>query len=130
MPGRFCASCGERRVGSDDLSFKRFVEHTLEAFTHVDGKVFNTLRTLFLVPGQLTADYLRGRRKPYLAPVPLFLACNLVFFLLLPLVRFNTFTTPLAVHMNDLPYSSVATEIVQHKLAATGEPLQTYAVRC
>src|SRR5205814_5534374 len=129
MPGRFCASCGEKRVGPDDLSLKHFAEHTVEAFTHIDGKVFNTLRTLLFAPGQLTADYLRGRRKPYLAPIPLFLACNLVFFLLLHWVHFDTFTTSLASQMNGQPYSAVATHMVQHKLAVTGEPLQAYAVR-
>lgn len=34
------------------------------AFANADGKFFLSLRFLLTRPGGLTADYLRGRRKP------------------------------------------------------------------
>ncbi|MDP2136554.1 MAG: DUF3667 domain-containing protein, partial [Candidatus Didemnitutus sp.] len=63
--GQFCAQCGEKRVGPGDLTLRHFVEHMLEAFTHADGKIFLTVRLLLARPGRITADYLRGKRKPY-----------------------------------------------------------------
>jgi len=129
LSGPFCASCGEKRIAADDLSFRHFFEHTLESFTHIDGKVFATVRALVGTPGQLTADYFRGRRKPYLAPLHLFLVINLLCFLLMPLLHWNTFTTPLYTHLNQQPYSVKATAAVQAKLKASGETLNAYAAR-
>ena len=129
LSGPFCANCGEKRIAADDLSFKHFFEHALEAFTHLDGKVFATVRALVGTPGQLTADYFRGRRKPYLAPLHLFLVINLLCFLLMPLLHWNTFTTPLYTHMNQQPYSLKATAAVQAKLQASGESLDAYSAR-
>jgi len=64
QPGRFCARCGEKRIDAADHTLRRFGEHLFEAFTHVDGKIFLTVRSLLFRPGRLTADYLHGKRKP------------------------------------------------------------------
>ena len=37
-------------------------------------------QSLITQPGLLTDAYVRGRRKPYLAPLQVFLIANLVFF--------------------------------------------------
>jgi hypothetical protein len=49
-------------------------------FLHLDGKTFQTLRLLFLKPGALTVEFLRGRRASYVSPVRLYLICSLLFF--------------------------------------------------
>ena len=90
---RYCGTCGERRVEPDELGFRRFLhalgEELVPAFDAGDadplkrmgGRVFRTVYTLFRYPGRLTADYIAGRRRPYLKPVQVFLTVSLLFFL-------------------------------------------------
>ena len=52
---------------------------------------FKTVRTLhsLLIPGWLTAEYLAGRRQPYLTPFKVYLVCAALFFLSAPLAGFR-----------------------------------------
>jgi hypothetical protein len=125
--GKFCAHCGEKRVEAADHTLRRFLEHMLEAFTHADGKVFLTLRLLLAQPGRLTADYLRGRRRPYIPPLQLFLIGNLVFFLLHPLIGSNTLTTDLNTHLHYTWHNAVAGALVAPRLAARAVTAEAYA---
>lgn len=47
----------------------------------VDGRIFRTIRLLFTRPGQLTADFLSGRRARYVHPLRLFLVVSGLYFL-------------------------------------------------
>jgi hypothetical protein len=128
MPGKFCAHCGEKRVGPDDHTLLRMLGHLFEAFTHADGKVFLTLRTLVTHPGRLTADHLRGKRKPYIPPLQLFLIANLIFFLLHPLIGVsNTLTTNLDTHLHYLWHSPVAEALVVPRLKSRQLTIEAYA---
>ncbi len=128
MGAKFCAHCGEKRLGTDDHTLRRLFEHMFAAFTNVDGKVFLTLRYLLTQPGRLTADYLRGRRKPYIAPLQLFLIGNLIFFLLYPIIGgAKTLTTDLDTHLHYLWHSSVAQSFVTPRLAARTQSVEAYA---
>jgi len=49
-------------------------------FLHLDGKIFQTLQLLVTKPGELTLEYLRGRRARYISPVRLYLTLSLLFF--------------------------------------------------
>lgn len=51
-------------------------------FVSIDGKVANTLRLLLLRPGELTVEYLKGRRARFLPPLRLYLMCSVALFLL------------------------------------------------
>lgn len=46
------------------------------------GRVYRTVYALFRQPGQLTADYIDGRRQPYLKPIQVYLTISVIFFLL------------------------------------------------
>jgi hypothetical protein len=61
---RFCGGCGEKRLEHHDLTITGFVGHALESLTHVDGRVFRSVRDLIVRPGALTAAYMRGQRRP------------------------------------------------------------------
>lgn len=79
LHGPFCHRCGQA-AHSPVRSFAHAVEEVFESFWHLDGRIFRTLRRL-LVPGALAADYLAGRRAPYVAPMRLFvILCVLAFF--------------------------------------------------
>lgn len=38
-----------------------------------------TLRVLFFSPGKMTADYVSGKRQPYMNPIKFYFACSLFF---------------------------------------------------
>lgn len=128
MGAKFCAHCGEKRLGPDDHKLRRMFEHAFEAFTHADGKIFLTLRLVLTRPGQLTADYMRGRRKPTIPPLQIFLICNLIFFLLYPIIGgTKTLTNDLDAHLHYLWHSELARSMVEPRLAARTITAEDYA---
>ncbi len=128
MASKFCAHCGEKRRGAEEHTLAHVLGHLTEAFTNADGKVFLTLRLLLTQPGQLTADYLRGRRRPYIPALQLFLIANLIFFLLHPLIGgSNTLTTDLDAHLHYMWHSALAQSLVAPRLAARALSVESYA---
>src|SRR6516225_11479891 len=71
--GEFCHNCGERQFHQDELGIRHFASHALHETTHLDTKVFATMRYLFTRPGYLTVEYVEGRRSRYMKPLSLFL---------------------------------------------------------
>ena len=62
------------------------VHQALHDFVHLDGRIVRTTRKLFLEPGELTAELLRGRRAPYISAIRLYLTFSLIYFLLTAIV--------------------------------------------
>jgi hypothetical protein len=52
----------------------------LDEFLKYDAKLLKTLRSLMLRPGQLTNEYIAGRRVAYISPLRLFFIVSTVFF--------------------------------------------------
>jgi hypothetical protein len=72
--GRYCSACGEKFLSEADFSFKHFLFHHIpHEVMHWDGKLGRTLRELVFAPGAMAAEYVRGRRQPYLNPLRLYL---------------------------------------------------------
>jgi len=83
--GKFCAHCGaetEVEVPSAGEFLHEFVGH----YVAIEGKLPKTLQRLMFRPGQLTVDYLHGRRMAYISPLRLYLTLSLVVFALIRLV--------------------------------------------
>ena len=82
--------CGQRRIRPEDLSARRFFRESFEELADLRVK-FKALRTLrgLLKPGWLTAEYLAGRRQPYLSPFKVYLVCAALFFLSAPFAGFK-----------------------------------------
>jgi len=78
-------------------------------------------------PGELTAAYLRGQRKPYVGPVPLFLMANVLFFATEALLGGQVFNTPLSSHLRTQPWSPLAATLVTQRLADLDTTLALYA---
>jgi hypothetical protein len=127
LDGNFCAHCGEKRPARADHTLKHFLGHLLEAFTHADGKIFRSLRLLLTEPGRLTADHLRGKRKPHIPPLQLFLLANLVFFLLHPLIGSNTLTTDLNTQLHYTWHHAIVESLVAPRLALRALTVESYA---
>ncbi|MCC7466511.1 MAG: DUF3667 domain-containing protein [Saprospiraceae bacterium] len=79
--GQFCHSCGEKRIAASDLSLRYYAQTLLADFTHLDSKLFRTIRLLLTRPSALSEAYVTGRRSRYIKPLQVFLLVNLVFFL-------------------------------------------------
>jgi hypothetical protein len=80
LGGQYCGQCGQR-------SRSRLIsiwELTREAFgdlLELDSRLWRTLIPLTVRPGQLTRDYLEGRRARFMPPFRTYLVLSIVFFL-------------------------------------------------
>jgi hypothetical protein len=81
LGGPYCQTCGQKAAGPN-VSLHDFFHEAFHEFAHVDGKIVQTLRLLLTRPGELTCDFLAGRRQRYVSPLRLYLTCSLIFFAL------------------------------------------------
>ncbi len=79
LTGAYCQSCGQ--AARVHRSLWHMAEELLHGILHFDSKAWRTLPALLLRPGQLTRDYIDGKRKRYMSPFILFLFLNFVMFL-------------------------------------------------
>lgn len=82
--GAYCSRCGES-ITAHAPTAGEFIHEFVGHYVALEGKLWQTLRLLLLRPGQLTAEYLRGRRVPYIHPLRLYLTLSLVMFALIKL---------------------------------------------
>src|SRR5262249_46773073 len=84
LTGRFCPQCGGPRPHHDDLALRHLLHDAVHEFTHVDGKIWRTIRALIFEPGRLTKEYWEGRRGLWIRPFRLYLTIYILHLLLLP----------------------------------------------
>ena len=68
----------------------QFVHQIIESVTHADSRLWRTMKLLWLRPGQLTLEYIEGRRVSFLPPVRLYFVFSVIFFALVSLSRPRT----------------------------------------
>lgn len=124
--GRYCAACGEELRTAAVPSLASFVRDSVSDVTSVDSRLVRSLRALIARPGMLTAEFLAGRRVPYIRPLQLFLICNLYFFLLQPVLGSTGISMPLRVHLQVSPYRDLAQKMVDNRLTASGTSFEEY----
>lgn len=112
----FCPRCGEKRITTHDYSVVHFFEHALETFTHFDYRSLRALKLLVFRPGELTRDYLKGRRKAFVGPLQMFVILNVLF----AVVGGNTFRTPLYVQERDAPFAGLKRSMVEKQIERRG----------
>src|SRR5206468_8575282 len=78
---RFCPACGQAAVDPNP-TLREFAHEAAGEFLLWDGKLATTFRLLLTKPGELTREYLGGRRARYLSPLRLYLTCSVLFFAL------------------------------------------------
>lgn len=78
LQGAYCHACGQQ-AANPLRSLHHAIEDVFESFWHLDGRVFRTLRELF-VPGRVACNYLAGQRVRYIAPLRLFVVLTLLTF--------------------------------------------------
>lgn len=122
--GHYCPACGEPAVHEGDLRLAHLTHEFLHEFTHIDGKIWRTLRNLLLAPGRLTKEYWEGRRGQWIRPLRLYLVISA-----LQLILASNAAGPLgfrvwAVHTakGDINYS-IGTRPQAARGAAAGSPV-------
>jgi hypothetical protein len=124
--GTYCSQCGEKVLDPQEKSIKAFFMGVFSAITSLDGKFLHTLKIMIARPGEVSYQYMNGRRIPYYRPMSMFFVANLIYFLF-PL--FNSLNSNLYVQMNQLPHSRIAKEIVNKRIAAESIPFETFEIR-
>lgn len=84
LQGHYCHDCGQSVV-NPIRDTAHALEEVFEAFWHLDGRIFRTLRDL-LWPGRVAINYLAGQRAKYVAPLRLFVVLSVVTFFVAQLV--------------------------------------------
>lgn len=80
VQGHYCQHCGQENIEPKE-TFWGMVTHFFYDITHFDGKFFVTLKDLFVKPGFLSAEYIKGRRVTYLHPIRMYIFTSALFFL-------------------------------------------------
>ena len=92
LHGEFCHQCGQS-MHNPIRHAGHAIEEFFEAFWHLDGRLWRTLRDL-MVPGRTARNYLAGHRQRYIAPLRLFVVLSvLTFFLGALTIHFDSTTT-------------------------------------
>ena len=125
--GRYCNHCGEKVIEPYERSIRFFIDSVFNAFTFVEGKFWNTLRTVFRYPGQYTRDFSEGIRQRYMKPIAFFFVGNVIYFLF-PLF-INTFATPLHNHPNMEFYGGLASDWIESRLQQEQLTFEEFAVK-
>ncbi|MBC7941830.1 MAG: DUF3667 domain-containing protein [Chitinophagaceae bacterium] len=96
---RFCPACGQEtnirppRIGE-------FMQQFAGAYFASEGALWRTLKLLLLRPGELTRQYLAGRRKYYVLPLRLYLTISLVTLLATRVVAGLSLEEPGAIQVD------------------------------
>ena len=127
----FCEFCGEKRFVEKELSLVKLLNDLFSLLTDIDGKLLKTVSLLIRKPGQLSLDYIAGIRKSRLNPIQIFLIANIFYFLFSSFYQFNTYNTPLNIHLNasNFIHKDIANELVNKEIVLTGETLKEYGAK-
>jgi len=79
LRGQYCGSCGQR-ARSRLISLWELLRDAFGDLFEFDSRLWRTLIPLLASPGQLTRDYLAGRRARYMPPFRMYLVLSLIFF--------------------------------------------------
>jgi hypothetical protein len=83
--GHYCAECGQETDPSPP-SVREFANHFFGNYISVKGTFAQSLWRLLSKPGQLTVDYLAGRKRAYILPLRLYLTVSVITLLTMTLL--------------------------------------------
>ncbi len=126
LAGDYCSQCGQHAHAHRTVS--AFLHDLAHGVLHFEGKVWRTLPMLLWHPGELTRDYVEGKRARFVSPMALFLFS--VFLMFAVLGMSGSITAPDSGKVRDEMVSNVAkdeaklTELTAERteLVAQGTP--------
>lgn len=78
LAGAYCYACGQS--SHIHRSLLHMFEEVLHGIFHFDTKAWRTIPALIKRPGQLTKDYIQGKRTSFVSPLALFLFLIFLMF--------------------------------------------------
>jgi hypothetical protein len=81
VQGRFCHVCGQENI-IPHQNFWSLTKHFIYDIFHFDGKFFDTVKYLFIKPGYVAKEYVKGKRMSFLDPIRMYLFTSAIFFLI------------------------------------------------
>lgn len=123
----FCSRCGEQPLVPHDLTLRGLSEKLLHALTSIDARAARSALCLLRHPGELTLAWVRGARKPYVAPFQLFLIANVIFFALQWLTGVTVISSSLDSHLHHQDWRELALSLLTQRLQKTQLSLAQYA---
>ena len=79
LRGQYCGNCGQR-ARSRLISLWQLLSEAFGDLLEFDSRLWRTIIPLLARPGQLTRDYLEGRRARYMPPFRMYLVLSVIFF--------------------------------------------------
>jgi hypothetical protein len=79
VSGNFCHECGQETV-LHPPSTREFLHEFIGHYVALEGRLLQTMKLLLFKPGQLSIEYLLGRRVRYIEPLRVYLTFSLIFF--------------------------------------------------
>ena len=79
LGGNFCQECGQAAV-LHVPSAREFMHEFVAHYVALEGKLWQSVKLLLFKPGQLTREYIEGRRVRYVEPLRLYLTFSIIFF--------------------------------------------------
>jgi hypothetical protein len=95
---RFCPACGQE-TNLRPPRLGEFLQQFGGAYFATEGALWRTVKLLLFKPGELTRQYLAGRRKHYVLPLRLYLTISLAVLLLLRVVATVHIEAPGAIEL-------------------------------
>jgi len=118
--GKFCYNCGEKAFHEKDYTVRKFIEQTVDIFTHFDGKFVRSALYIFIKPGFLAEQNMHGIRVKYAKPMQIFLLANILFFFITHLIGVTDYTP----NIGDEKFGGISTYFIFKWL----EPLDEWIV--
>jgi hypothetical protein len=84
LSGHYCSQCGQEAV-LHTASVREFLHEFIGHYVALEGKLWGSLKRLIFQPGELTNEYMRGRRVRYVQPLRMYLTFSVLFFALFKL---------------------------------------------
>ncbi|WP_196886104.1 DUF3667 domain-containing protein [Aureivirga sp. CE67] len=85
----YCANCGQKNIESK-LKFKRLIFEFLGSIIAYDSKLWKSLYLLITKPGQITRDYVSGKRARFVNPYKFYFSISIVYFIIISFVQYET----------------------------------------
>lgn len=77
---KYCPSCGQRNTNKK-INLSDLIQELFSSVLSYDSKLWQTIKLMFLKPGQLSLEYMQGKRTTYTNPFRFFLSVSVLFFL-------------------------------------------------
>jgi len=91
LTNTYCGVCGQR-AANRVVPLWQVTNEFLEDLFDLDLRILRTFPIFVLQPGQLTVEYVHGRRRQYIRPLRLYLFSSFLLFTVLAFTNLNGFS--------------------------------------